>query len=117
MKLLGGRSPSHLVEVFDGIVAARIRFLPFFAISTGCSIVMLVPQVYFFAVMYHIACIMCVAFTSRILDERETPIDVLWNDTLIFYSGYTYETLEPIVEKFCSLIIKSETSKHQVSLC
>ncbi|XP_046448620.1 G2/mitotic-specific cyclin-B-like [Daphnia pulex] len=49
----------------------------------------------------------------KILDEHENPIDVLWNDTLIYYSGYTYEALEPIVEKFCSLIIKSETSKHQ----
>lgn len=49
----------------------------------------------------------------KILDESETPIDVLWNDTLVFYSGYTYGALEPIVEKFCSLIIKSETSKYQ----
>ena len=40
----------------------------------------------------------------RVLDERETPIDVLWNDTLIFYSGYTYQALEPIVGKFCSLL-------------
>ena len=50
----------------------------------------------------------------RILDDRETPIDILWNDTLQFYSGYTYQSLEPVVGRFCSLVIKSETSKFQV---
>lgn len=49
----------------------------------------------------------------KILDENETPIEVLWNDTMVFYSGYTYEKLEPVVSKFCSLIIKSETNKFQ----
>lgn len=49
----------------------------------------------------------------KILDDHETHIDILWNDTLKFYSGYDYETLEPVVAKFCSLLIKSETSKFQ----
>jgi hypothetical protein len=115
VKRLGGRSPSHFVEVFDGIVAARIRVLPFNAITTCCSLVVLISQVSFCAFVYRIACFMYCCFTFRILDEHENPIDVLWNDTLIYYSGYTYESLEPIVEKFCSLIIKSETSKYQVS--
>ena len=54
-------------------------------------------------------------FLYRILDESDTLIEVLWNDTMVFYSGYAYKDLESIVEKLCSLVIKSETSKFQVS--
>jgi len=49
----------------------------------------------------------------KILDERDTPINILWNDTLVFYSGYTFDSLELVISKFCSLLIKSETSKSQ----
>jgi len=49
----------------------------------------------------------------KILDETDALINVLWNDTLVFYSGYTCEALMPLMEKLCSLIVKSETSKFQ----
>lgn len=35
---------------------------------------------------------------------------------MIFYSGYTYKSLESLVEKLCSLVIKSETCKFQVRI-
>ena len=55
-----------------------------------------------------------VRWLDRILDETDALINVLWNDTLVFYSGYTCEALMPLMEKLCSLIVKSETSKFQV---
>ena len=55
-----------------------------------------------------------VSFINRLLDENESLINVLWNDTLVHYSGYSFENLEPVVEKLCALIIKSETYKFQV---
>ena len=51
---------------------------------------------------------------SRLLDENDSLINVLWNDTLVHYSGYSFENLEPVVEKLCALVIKSETYKFQV---
>jgi len=50
---------------------------------------------------------------SRLLDENDSLINVLWNDTLVHYSGYSFENLEPVVEKLCALVIKSETYKFQ----
>ncbi len=49
----------------------------------------------------------------RILDESETEVDDLWNASMVFYSGYTSKTLEPLMEKLCSLLVISETSKFQ----
>lgn len=49
----------------------------------------------------------------KVLNENDTPINILWNDTLVYYSGYTYDSLQMLVSKFCSLLIKAETSKCQ----
>lgn len=49
----------------------------------------------------------------RILDENETPMTVLWNESLVFYSGFTSQALQPLIEKLCALIVKSESSKQQ----
>ncbi|EFX76033.1 G2/M mitosis-specific cyclin B, copy C-like protein [Daphnia pulex] len=50
------------VEAFHEIIAARIRFLP------------LLPS--------QLAAAVSLCLSLKIVDERETPIDVLWNDTL-----------------------------------
>ena len=34
---------------------------------------------------------------------------------MVFYSGYKYDFLEPLMEKLCSLIAAAESSKFQVS--
>lgn len=49
----------------------------------------------------------------RILDENDTDPSKLWNHSMVFYSGYTYEYLEPLMEKLCSLIASADTSKYQ----
>lgn len=55
----------------------------------------------------------CLCLSLKLLDENESLINVLWNDTLVHYSGYSFENLEPVVEKLCALIIKSDTYKFQ----
>ena len=32
---------------------------------------------------------------------------------MVFYSGYTRESLEPLMDKLCSLLVASEASKFQ----
>jgi len=49
----------------------------------------------------------------RILDENETEPNELWNASMVFYSGYTRESLEPLMDKLCSLLVTSEASKFQ----
>lgn len=50
----------------------------------------------------------------RVLDENQKPVEQLWNDTLVYYSGYASHQLVDVVAQLCGLIIKSETSKFQV---
>ena len=50
---------------------------------------------------------------SSILDESDSSGDELWNASMVFYSGYSRDSLEPLMEKLCSLIVSSETSKFQ----
>lgn len=49
----------------------------------------------------------------RILDENDTDPSKLWNHSMVFYSGYSYEYLEPLMEKLCSLIASADASKFQ----
>jgi len=55
----------------------------------------------------------CLCLALKILDEKDSLINILWNDTLVHYSGYLCESLEPVIEKLCALIIKSDTYKFQ----
>jgi cyclin B len=49
----------------------------------------------------------------RILDENDTDASQLWNPSMVFYSGYSYEALEPLMEKLCALIASADISKFQ----
>nr|CAH0112842.1 unnamed protein product [Daphnia galeata] len=50
----------------------------------------------------------------KITGDRQTSIDVLWNlSSLVSFSRYTYNILEPLVKKMCLLIMNSETSMYQ----
>ncbi|XP_059351894.1 LOW QUALITY PROTEIN: G patch domain-containing protein 1-like [Daphnia carinata] len=49
----------------------------------------------------------------RILDENDTESTELWNHSMVYYSGYTYESLEPLMEKLCGLIAAADVSKFQ----
>lgn len=49
----------------------------------------------------------------RILDENDTDGNKLWNHSMVYYSGYTYESLEPLMEKLCALIASADVSKFQ----
>jgi len=49
----------------------------------------------------------------RILDENDTDPSKLWNHSMVFYSGYSYEYLEPLMEKLSSLIASADASKFQ----
>nr|SVE89714.1 EOG090X013U [Daphnia sinensis] len=49
----------------------------------------------------------------RILDENDTDSTQLWNHSMVYYSGYTYESLEPLMEKLCGLIAAADVSKFQ----
>uniref|UniRef100_A0A0N8B2L8 G2/mitotic-specific cyclin-B1 n=1 Tax=Daphnia magna TaxID=35525 RepID=A0A0N8B2L8_9CRUS len=49
----------------------------------------------------------------RILDESDTESNELWNHSMVYYSGYTYESLEPLMEKLCGLIAAADVSKFQ----
>ena len=51
----------------------------------------------------------------RILDENDTDGNNLWNNSMVYYSGYTYESLEPLMEKLCALIASADVSKFQVN--
>ncbi len=35
---------------------------------------------------------------------------------MVYYSGYTYESLEPLMEKLCALIASADVSKFQVAV-
>ncbi|EFX70326.1 G2/mitotic-specific cyclin B, copy B-like protein [Daphnia pulex] len=49
----------------------------------------------------------------RILDENDTDGSKLWNHSMVYYSGYTYESLEPLMEKLCGLVASADVSKFQ----
>nr|SVE77435.1 EOG090X013U [Daphnia lumholtzi] len=52
----------------------------------------------------------------RILDENDTESTQLWNHSMVYYSGYTYESLESLMEKLCGLIAAADVSKFQFVL-
>ncbi len=58
--------------------------------------------------MYLIIIVFC-----SILDENDTDASQLWNPSMVFYSGYSYEALEPLMEKLCALIASADISKFQ----
>jgi len=49
----------------------------------------------------------------RLLDESDTDGSKLWNHSMVFYSGYQYDILEPLMDKLCSLLLAAESSKFQ----
>lgn len=49
----------------------------------------------------------------RILDENDMDGSKLWNHSMVYYSGYTYESLEPLMGKLCGLIASADVSKFQ----
>lgn len=49
-----------------------------------------------------------------ILDENDMDGSKLWNHSMVYYSGYTYESLEPLMEKLCALLASADVSKFQV---
>lgn len=49
----------------------------------------------------------------RILDENDVDGTKLWNHSMVFYSGYSYEALEPLMEKLCALLSSADQSKFQ----
>jgi hypothetical protein len=54
-------------------------------------------------------------FHFSILDENDTDGSKLWNHSMVYYSGYTYESLEPLMEKLCGLVASADVSKFQVT--
>ena len=39
----------------------------------------------------------------------------LWNNFMVYDSGYTYESLEPLMEELCALIDSAGGSKLEVN--
>lgn len=53
-----------------------------------------------------------ICLSLKILDESEGTEEI-WNASMVYYSGYTKTSLEPLMKKLCTLIVTSETSKFQ----
>lgn len=59
----------------------------------------------------------CLCMSIRLLDygiSEEEEEAVCWDDTLHFYSTYSEQHLQPIMNRLALLVSKSATSKHQV---
>ena len=56
-----------------------------------------------------------ICLSLKILDESEGTEEI-WNASMVYYSGYTKTSLEPLMKKLCTLVVSSETSKFQVKV-
>lgn len=52
----------------------------------------------------------CLCLSMKLLDEE----DACWDETLTFYSTYSEEHLQPIMNRLALLVYKSPNSKQQV---